>query len=238
MLRRRRFFAWLRLALLASALSSASPAVRAETWLEQFNQAMFGFNADLASRFEPLVSQGPAATIPDWVRDGATNMLVNLVNEPLTVGAFAIAGDGPRAWHAAKRFAINTTFGYLGAVDRAREWNLPADQTDIGLALCSWGVPAGPYVVLPFTGPRTTRDAVADVGFANLLIYGMLAPLIGFPPTAQMFLIVEIVDIAATLAIARQIDGPPEAWRETSYDGVREAYLVQRQQRCAAVSPP
>lgn len=233
-----RMCAAMRLAAITLALSAASPAARAETWLEQFNQAMFSFNTTLDSYIAPLVDGGPAPTIPDWVKDGAANMLVNLVNEPLTVGAYAIAGDGARSWHAAKRFAINTTFGYLGAVDRAREWNLPPDQTDIGLALCTWGVPAGPYIVLPFTGPRTTRDAVADVGFANLLIYAMLAPVLGFPPTAQAIVVVEVLDIAATLAIARQIEGPPEAWRETSYDGVRQTYLTQRQQRCDAVGPP
>ncbi len=233
-----RLRSWLRLALIGATLSAAPPAARAETWLEWFNRAMFGFNADLAARFEPVLNEGPAAAVPAWVKDGAANMLVNLVNEPLTVGAYAIAGDGARSWHAAKRFAINATFGYLGAVDRASEWNLPPDQTDIGLALCTWGVPAGPYVVLPFTGPRTLRDAVADVGFANLLIYGMLSPFVGFPPTVQAFVIVEVLDIAATLAIARQIEGPPEALLETSFDGVRETYLVQRQQRCAAGSPP
>lgn len=232
-----RLFAWLRLTLVGATLAMA-PAARAETWLDWFNHAMFDFNTGLAARFEPVLSEGPAAAVPAWVKDGAANMLINLVNEPLTVGAYAIAGDGARSWHAAKRFAINTTFGYLGAVDRASEWNLPPDQTDIGLALCTWGMPAGPYVVLPFTGPRTLRDAVSDVGFANLLIYAALTPLVGFPPSVQAFAIVEILDIAATLAIARQIEGPPEAWRETSYDGVREAYLVQRQQRCSAVSPP
>ena len=230
----RRCFAWLRLALAGAILSLASPAARAETWLERFNQAMFGFNANLSAFAEPLASGDLAPAIPAWAKDGAANMLINLVNEPLTVGAFVIAGDGARSWHAAKRFAINPTFGYLGAVDRAREWGLPPDQTDIGLALCGWGVPAGPYVVLPVTGPRTLRDAVSDVGFANLLIYGMLAPFIGFPPTAQAFLVVEVVDVAATLAIARQIEGPPDAWRETSYEDVREAYLSRRQARCAA----
>lgn len=229
-----RYFDWLRLALAGAVLALASPAARAETWLERFNHAMFGFNASLSTFAEPLTSGDVAPAIPAWVKDGTANMLVNLVNEPLTVGAFAIAGDGARSWHAAKRFAINTTFGYLGAIDRARDWGLPADQTDIGLALCGWGVPAGPYVVLPFTGPRTLRDAVSDVGFANLLIYGMLAPFIGFPPTAQAFLIVEVVDVAATLAIARQIEGPPDAWREISYEDVRESYLSRRQARCAA----
>lgn len=229
-----RRFAWLRPVLIAGILTLSSSVSRAETWLEWFNRAMFDFNANLSAHAEPLVPGGSTSAIPDWVMDGAANMLVNLVNEPLTVGAFAIAGDSARSLHAAKRFAINTTFGYLGAVDRAREWGLPADQTDIGLALCGWGVPAGPYVVLPFTGPRTLRDAVSDVGFANLLIYGMLAPFLGFPPTAQAFLVVEVVDIAATLAIARQIEGPPESWRETSYEDVRETYLSRRQARCAA----
>lgn len=220
--------------LVCGLLLAAAPPARAEGWLEKLNHVVFDFNAAVSARVERYLSGDTAPSVPDWLKEAASNMLVNLVNEPLTAGAFAIAGDGPRSWHAVKRFAINSTFGYLGAVDRAREWNLPRDQTDLGLALCSWKVPDGPYIVLPFAGPRTLRDAFADVIVANVMIYGALTPFIGFPPSAQSFIVVETLDVAATLAIARQIDGPPKAWHEDSYESVRDAYLYRRRISCAA----
>ena len=61
------------------------------------------------------------------------------------------------------RFAMNTTFGIAGLVDLASTQGLPQQTGDFGQTLFVWGVGEGPYMVRPYWGPTTTRDAVGDV---------------------------------------------------------------------------
>ena len=55
---------------------------------------------------------------------------------------------------------MNSTVGLLGILDPATNAGLDANNEDFGQTLATWGVPDGPYVVVPFLGPRTLRDAV------------------------------------------------------------------------------
>jgi phospholipid-binding lipoprotein MlaA len=57
------------------------------------------------------------------------------------------------------RFHINTMFGVLGLFDVASDLNIERHREDFGQTLGRWGVPAGPYLVIPFYGPSTVRDA-------------------------------------------------------------------------------
>jgi phospholipid-binding lipoprotein MlaA len=67
------------------------------------------------------------------------------------------ARPGP-ALETTGRFVVNTTVGFLGFFDPASAMRLPANTTDFGVTLAHWGVPEGPYLVLPFVGPTTARD--------------------------------------------------------------------------------
>jgi phospholipid-binding lipoprotein MlaA len=58
------------------------------------------------------------------------------------------------------RFAVNSTFGFLGLFDLATEVGMPRTPEDFGQTLGVWGMPPGPYLVLPLFGPSTVRDAV------------------------------------------------------------------------------
>jgi phospholipid-binding lipoprotein MlaA len=57
------------------------------------------------------------------------------------------------------RFTINSTLGLGGILDPASHFGIPRNDEDFGQTLGRWGVPSGPYVVLPFFGPSTARDA-------------------------------------------------------------------------------
>jgi phospholipid-binding lipoprotein MlaA len=57
------------------------------------------------------------------------------------------------------RFGVNTTVGVLGFFDPASGWGLEQHNEDFGQTLAVWGVPPGPYLVLPFLGPSNPRDA-------------------------------------------------------------------------------
>ena len=60
---------------------------------------------------------------------------------------------------------INSSAGLLGLFDPATAWGYPAQTPeDFGQTLASYGMPAGPYLVLPLVGPATPRDAFGRVG--------------------------------------------------------------------------
>ncbi len=59
---------------------------------------------------------------------------------------------------------MNTTFGIGGLFDPATQMGLPTGDEDLGQTLGRWGIPSGPYLVLPLLGPSTTRDAFGRVG--------------------------------------------------------------------------
>src|SRR5690606_28397671 len=65
------------------------------------------------------------------------------------------------AFDSLVRFNVNTVFGLGGVLDIASEMGIERHKQDFGLTLGRWGVPAGPYVVLPLLGPSTVRDSAA-----------------------------------------------------------------------------
>jgi phospholipid-binding lipoprotein MlaA len=68
----------------------------------------------------------------------------------------------------ASRFLINTTVGVAGFIDVAKMIDLPKHNEDFGQTLGFWGVPSGNYLVLPFFGASSPREAVGAIGDALL----------------------------------------------------------------------
>ncbi|RAI57234.1 MlaA family lipoprotein [Roseicella frigidaeris] len=149
--------------LAACGLALASPAGPARAEADPFegvNRQVHAFNG-LARRWvlAPLAEAYQATTTPR-VRRGIAQAFANL-NEPLTLASSLAAGEPRLAWNAAARFSINTTLGLGGLRDRAAGLGYPRQPLTPGDALCRWGVPSGPYLVLPLLGPSTLRDAGA-----------------------------------------------------------------------------
>ena len=91
----------------------------------------------------------------------------NLINNPrtpldLSLGLLPhmLSGDLKNAGLSAGRFAINTTAGIGGIYDVATGMGWVSRPADFGMTMCHYNVPAGPYLVLPFIGASTARDAV------------------------------------------------------------------------------
>lgn len=135
--------------------------------IEPVNRGIFWFN-DKFDRyiFEP-VAEGYAAVLPVCVRHKVSNVFENL-RFPTRFLASAIELDGEQALRHTGRFLINTTIGVGGLFDVASEIGLDARENDLGSALAYQGVPAGPYLVLPFLGPSTLRDGVGT-GVSGLI---------------------------------------------------------------------
>lgn len=131
--------------------------------LEPVNRVVYGFNeaADiLVLRPAAEVYRG---TVPTPVRMAVRNFLLNLTS-PLLVANELLQGDFEGAQVAFSRFLVNTTIGLGGAFDIAGQYrDLHYDYEDFGQTLAVWGVPDGPYLVLPLLGPSNLRDATGLV---------------------------------------------------------------------------
>jgi phospholipid-binding lipoprotein MlaA len=160
----------------ALALTSCASTGVAETPpdpdpLEPVNRAVYRFN-DVADRYliRP-VAQGYEAVVPQPVRSSVTRFFENL-GMPVVIVNDLLQGKFDEAGQDTARFVVNSTVGIGGLFDPATEVGLPQPNEDLGQTLAVWGVPAGPYLVIPFWGPTTLRDAVGDLGDAQ---YGLLA---------------------------------------------------------------
>ena len=130
---------------------------------EKFNRAMFTFN-DAVDR----TALKPAATAyknvtPSFVQTGVNNFFGNLSDLWSSVNNFAQL-KGQDGLNDFMRFAVNSTLGFGGVLDIATEAGMRKHNEDLGQTLGYWGVPSGPYLMLPLLGPSTIRDTAALPG--------------------------------------------------------------------------
>lgn len=147
------------LAMLLVLWMPASQAASEDDPLEGFNRAVFAFNdgAD-ALVLRPLATVYKEFT-PKPARTGFNNFFRNLYDFNVLLNA-SLQGRFDYAADSAGRLVINSTLGFLGFFDVASDMGIPQYQTDFGHTLAIWGVPRGPYVMLPLLGPRTARSTV------------------------------------------------------------------------------
>jgi phospholipid-binding lipoprotein MlaA len=242
-------------AILAVALAAAGPAsaqpVPPDAYdggvLDSVSRTLFGFDRAFYSGLNAVGHwiSGPAGFSPtsdsssSAIGHGIGNVASNLVNEPVTMVAGLAMGALDTSWYAARRFAINSTVGVLGWYDTAtNEWDLPRRHEDMGLLLCKAGVGEGGYVVLPLVGPRTLRDAVADIVITNAVLWSLAGAALGTGITLQTILIAETVEIAADILATRQMDSNAAEMDFENYERMRAAYLTQRRARCDTPMTP
>jgi phospholipid-binding lipoprotein MlaA len=131
----------------------------ADPW-EQMNRRIFRFNRDVDRATLKPVAIGYEKVIPSFVRSGIRNFYTNLRGPRNILNNF-LQGKGASGFSETGRFVVNSTIGILGLVDVASGLGLEHREEDFGQTLAVWGVPDGPYVMVPFAGPQTLRDAFA-----------------------------------------------------------------------------
>jgi phospholipid-binding lipoprotein MlaA len=143
-----------------AALAGCATPSNPQDPLEKFNRATFAFN-DAVDR----VALKPAATayknvLPGFVQTGVSNFFGNL-SDVWSSANNLMQGKGQEGMSDFMRVAINSTFGIVGVLDIASEAGLQKHNEDFGQTLGVWGVPSGPYLMLPLLGPSTIRDTAA-----------------------------------------------------------------------------
>jgi len=128
--------------------------------LESYNRTMFGFNDAVDTAVLKPVAKGYRAVTPNWFRKGVSNFFNNLEDGWSALNN-ALQGRKLDTSDNLGRFMVNSTLGMLGLVDVASDLQIERHPADFGLTLGRWGVPPGPYVVLPVLGPFTLREVAA-----------------------------------------------------------------------------
>lgn len=157
-----RSFAWkgVGMVLVAAVLAgcASGPGANPRDPLEPFNRNMSEFNDTVDKAVLKPVATVYRDVAPDLVRTGVSNFFSNLGD----VWSFINATLQLRPLEAAEnfmRFNVNTVFGLGGLLDVASEMGIERTRLDFGQTLGRWGVPSGPYLVLPIFGPSSFRDA-------------------------------------------------------------------------------
>lgn len=150
------------LLVLLQACAATSPKTSGDLRdpLESMNRQVTDFNDSVDGMVLKPVAKTYALVVPGLVRTGVRNFFGNLgdvwslANNAAQL-KFKATGD------TALRIGMNTFLGMGGLFDIATDYGIEKHRSDFGLTLAHWGVPPGPYVVLPLLGPSTLRDAVA-----------------------------------------------------------------------------
>jgi len=188
--------------------------------MEGFNRAMFAFNDGVDKAVIKPVAEAYVTILPSPLRLGVVNFFGNIADVFIAVNNL-LQGKLPEALGDVGRVAINTTVGLLGVIDIASDAGLEKHDEDFGQTFGRWGVAAGPYVVLPIFGPRTMRDAFAQILDSKTDPVADLNRI----PTRNSLIATRIVSDRADFLSADKIIDEAALDR---YAYVRDAYLQRR----------
>jgi phospholipid-binding lipoprotein MlaA len=187
---------------------------------ERVNRATFAFNDALDRMLARPAARLYRAAVPEAGRTAVTNVMSNF-EYPTTALNSALQGKFKDAGEGVARFVVNATVGIGGLFDPATNFGLPRHDEDFGQTLGAWGVPSGPFLVLPGFGPSTVRDAPTRLvdRYTNARRY------IGAGSTEWVLLGIDLVDtraqlLQADIALRNAFD---------PYALVRNAFLQRRE---------
>ncbi|MGZ5048545.1 MAG: MlaA family lipoprotein [Usitatibacter sp.] len=150
------------LALLAALTLSACATTGGDPrdpW-EGLNRKTFAFNDALDRAVMKPVAQGYQKVTPAFAQEGVNNFYMNLEDIGTSLNNL-LQGKVKEGANDAARVLVNSVLGVFGLWDVATPMGLEKHDEDFGQTLGWWGVPSGPYFVIPFLGPSTARDAPA-----------------------------------------------------------------------------
>lgn len=150
---------WRTLALAAAAAATLSGCATTNPAdpIEPFNRAVFKFNDAVDQNALKPAATAYKSVTPSFVQTGVSNFFGNLADVWTGLNNF-MQGKGEAGLSDLTRVSLNSTFGLLGLLDIASEAGIKKHKEDFGQTLGYWGVPSGPYLMLPLLGPSTVRD--------------------------------------------------------------------------------
>jgi len=203
--------------MLAVPAQAESERPEVDPW-QGFNRAMFTFNEQLDKYALKPAAQGYRFIMPDLAERGVDNFFSNIGDIGSVVNNL-LQGKIDDALTGVGRIVFNSTFGLAGFIDVATPMGLEPKSEDFGQTLGYWGMPSGPYLVLPLLGPSTVRDGI------GLVPDMALDPIdqVDHVPTRNSLYGLKLLDARAQLLKAEQIISGDR------YIFVRDAYLQRRE---------
>ncbi|WP_076001192.1 MlaA family lipoprotein [Pseudohalioglobus lutimaris] len=208
------------LCLLALPLPMATAAEpeRNPDPLEAINRPLFELNNKLDQYFLRPVAQGYDWVMPGFAKRGVGNMFANMYDFNSAING-VLQGRFVGAAQGGGRFLVNSTLGLAGLFDVATPMGIRPYRTDFGHTLAIWGFESGPYLMVPFFGPRTVRSGTGTV----FDVYTSIPTYIDNVPVRNSLFGLELIDGRARLLQA------DELLSGDAYIFIRDAYLQQRE---------
>jgi len=149
------------LALLSGCASTGDPENRAPyDPFEPVNRQVWAFNQAVDRAVVRPAARAYDTVTPRLVQRGVSNVLDNL-NTPIWMLNHLLQGNPKDAGKQATRFVLNTTLGVFGIFDPAGDHGLEKNRANFDQTFGKWGVPPGPFLMLPLLGPNSVRGGAA-----------------------------------------------------------------------------
>lgn len=184
---------------------------------EKSNRKIFEFNNKIDKLFLRPVTDFYDRATPEFAQTSITNFFANLDDIRISINNL-LQGNVVESMSDITRFFINSIFGLGGFFDVATEIGLEKHSEDFGQTLGKWGAKPGPYLMLPFLGPSTTRDAFTFVGDTAL------APTLSLEENAARVGLISL-DLINTYSA---FTGIADIESKDQYAFLRDAYLERR----------
>lgn len=207
---------------------SAAP-LPADPW-ENWNRKVFAFNETVDSAVFKPVAETYRDVVPRLARRGVDNVLGNLYDVWSTANHF-LQGKVQDGLEMGMRVLTNTVFGLGGLLDPASEAGLTRRSEDFGQTLGKWGLPQGPFVVLPLLGPSTLRDT------AGFVVDRQVSPS-QLPDAATGRYAVTATELVNTRANLLSTGTLIDSVALDKYSFIRDGYLSRRRDAVYDGAPP
>lgn len=204
---------------------ASTPENPDDPW-EDWNRSTQEFNDDFDENIMKPLAKGYLFTTPKPVDRGISNFFSNIDDIGVSINSL-LQFKVMQAGKDMSRFLVNSTVGVLGFMDIASSIDLPKHNEDFGQTLGVWGLPPGPYLVLPFWGPSSPRGTAGLVGDALMdpLNYTIFAGA-AISAAGTLADVVDVTDQRAGVMTTEKIVNEASIDR---YDFIKGSYLQHRE---------
>ena len=213
-----------------SACTSIPPEQRAanDPW-EPMNRTLYQVNTSIDKATTKPLARGYQKIVPSPIRTGVSNFFRNLTTPRSALNNF-LQGKPKQGFSEIGRFIFNSSLGVGGLFDIASAGGMEEFPEDFGQTAAVWGVPDGPYIMLPFLGPRTLRDAIL------MPLDTLSHPVTHYENTSvrDKLRVLQIIDLRHNLLTAEKFLEDSE----DPYVTLRESYLQNRAYAVYDGDPP
>ena len=159
---------------------------------EEINRTTLKINKTLDAAIATPVATLYQKVTPDFIEVGIYNVISNVDDINISLNNI-LQGKIKEGLSDIARFTVNSTLGLGGFIDVASKMGLQKHNEDFGQTLGFWGVPHGPYIMLPGLGPSSLRDTVGMIPDA------FLSPriLLNHEPTIYSLKFLDLIDTRA-----------------------------------------